>query len=189
MPTLDLPTLEAWLWDAACAIRGPVDAPKFKDYILPLVFLKRLSDVFEDEVTQKYGTMEEAEPILEAEREEGLFRSGRGSVRFYIPPKARWEAIWSHGQTGLGQYLTDAVRSVAQENPRLHGVIDIKDFNETAAGQRVVPDEYLHSLIQVLSRHRLGLKDVEPDILGRAYEYLLRKFAEGQGIPLLKHLL
>jgi type I restriction enzyme M protein len=181
MPTLDLPTLEAWLWDAACAIRGPVDAPKFKDYILPLVFLKRLSDVFEDEVTQKYGTMEEAEPILEAEREEGLFRSGRGSVRFYIPPKARWEAIWSHGQTGLGQYLTDAVRSVAQENPRLHGVIDIKDFNETAAGQRVVPDEYLHSLIQVLSRHRLGLKDVEPDILGRAYEYLLRKFAEGQG--------
>jgi type I restriction enzyme M protein len=56
MPTLDLPTLEAWLWDAACAIRGPVDAPKFKDYILPLVFLKRLSDVFEDEVTQKYGT-------------------------------------------------------------------------------------------------------------------------------------
>jgi len=181
MPTLDLPTLEAWLWDAACAIRGPVDAPKFKDYILPLVFLKRLSDVFEDEVTQKYGTMEEAEPILEAEREEGLFRSGRGSVRFYIPPKARWEAILSHGQTGLGQYLTDAVRTVAQENPRLHGVIDIKDFNETAAGQRVVPDEYLHGLIQVLSRHRLGLKDVEPDILGRAYEYLLRKFAEGQG--------
>ena len=178
---LDIQTLETWLWEAACAIRGPVDAPKFKDYILPLVFLKRLSDVFEDEVTQKYGTMEEAEPILKAESEEGLFRLGRGSVRFYIPPKARWEAIWSHGQTGLGQHLTDAVRSVAQENSRLHGVIDIKDFNETAAGQRVVPDEYLHSLIQVLSRHRLGLKDVEPDILGRAYEYLLRKFAEGQG--------
>jgi type I restriction enzyme M protein len=178
---LDISTLENWLWEAACAIRGPVDAPKFKDYILPLVFLKRLSDVFEDEVTQKYGTMEEAEPILKAERKEGLFHLGRGSVRFYIPPKARWEAILSHGQTGLGQYLTDAVRSVAQENPRLHGVIDIKDFNETAAGQRVVPDEYLHSLIQVLSRHRLGLKDVEPDILGRAYEYLLRKFAEGQG--------
>ena len=177
----DISTLEKWLWEAACAIRGPVDAPKFKDYILPLVFLKRLSDVFEDEVTQKYGTMEEAEPILKAEGEKGLFHSGRGSVRFYIPPKARWEAIWSHGQTGLGQYLTDAVRSVAQENPRLHDVIDIKDFNETAAGQRVVPDEYLHSLIQVLSRHRLGLKDVEPDILGRAYEYLLRKFAEDQG--------
>jgi len=47
---LDVPRLENWLWEAACVIRGPVDAPKFKDYILPLVFLKRLSDVFEDEV-------------------------------------------------------------------------------------------------------------------------------------------
>ncbi len=47
---LDISTLETWLWDAACAIRGPVDAPKFKDYILPLVFLKRLSDVFDDEI-------------------------------------------------------------------------------------------------------------------------------------------
>ena len=47
---LDITTLESWLWDAACAIRGPVDAPKFKDYILPLVFLRRLSDVFEDEL-------------------------------------------------------------------------------------------------------------------------------------------
>jgi|TARA_Y100000031_G_C8221723_1_gene386305 type I restriction enzyme M protein len=49
---LELGTLENWLWDAACVIRGPIDAPKFKDYILPLVFLKRLSDVFEDELQQ-----------------------------------------------------------------------------------------------------------------------------------------
>jgi type I restriction enzyme M protein len=47
---LDLPALEQWLWDAACVIRGPLDAPKFKDHILPLIFLKRLSDVFDDEV-------------------------------------------------------------------------------------------------------------------------------------------
>src|SRR6266498_1554216 len=51
-PTLDVSALEQWLWDAACVIRGPLDAPKFKDYILPLVFLKRLSDVFEDEVAR-----------------------------------------------------------------------------------------------------------------------------------------
>src|SRR6185503_10797298 len=49
--TLDISSLESWLWEAACVIRGPVDAPKFKDYILPLIFLKRLSDVFDDEVT------------------------------------------------------------------------------------------------------------------------------------------
>jgi type I restriction enzyme M protein len=73
------------------------------------------------------------------------------------------------------------VRSVARENPKLSGVIDTKDFNETTAGQRVMSDDRLRALVQILSRHRLGLQDVEPDILGRAYEYLLRKFAEGQG--------
>ena len=47
---LDVSALESWLWEAACTVRGPLDAPKFKDYILPLIFLKRLSDVFDDEV-------------------------------------------------------------------------------------------------------------------------------------------
>ena len=49
---LDIKTLENWLWEAACIIRGPIDAPKYKDYILPLIFLKRLSDVFEDEINR-----------------------------------------------------------------------------------------------------------------------------------------
>ena len=180
---LDITALETWLWEAACAIRGPVDAPKFKDYILPLVFLKRLSDVFEDELarlTEEYGSRHIAASIVEQERERGIIADGRGSVRFYIPENARWPNI-RRRTTGLGQYLTDAVRAVARENPRLAGVIDLADFNATAAGQRIVPDEYLARLVDVLSRHRLGLKDVEPDILGRAYEYLLRKFAEGQG--------
>ncbi len=73
------------------------------------------------------------------------------------------------------------MRAVARENPKLHGVIDQVDFNATTAGQRILEDGTLARLIEVLSRHRLGLRDVEPDILGRAYEYLLRKFAEGQG--------
>lgn len=180
---LDIQTLETWLWDAACALRGPVDAPKYKDYILPLIFLKRLSDVFEDELArlaEEYGSRAAAEAIVEQERQEGVIRQGKGVVRFYIPTEARWPAIRQQA-TGLGQYLTDAARAVARENPSLQGVIDMVDFNATAAGQRIVPDEYLKRLLDVLSRHRLGLKDVEPDILGRAYEYLLRKFAEGQG--------
>src|SRR5712691_6580409 len=73
------------------------------------------------------------------------------------------------------------MRAVARENPRLQGVIDVVDFNATTAGQRIVDDQRLAALVQVLNRYRLGLDDVEPDILGRAYEYLLRKFAEGQG--------
>ena len=172
----DLPTLERWLWEAACALRGPVDAPKFKDYILPLVFLKRLSDVFDDEV-QRVA----AEFGVPSERALALVNDDHGLVRFYIPPEARWATLRALPAHGLGQHLTDAVRAVAHANQRLNGVIDITDFNATTAGQRIVDDPYLHRLVQVLSQHRLGLRDVEPAILGRAYEYLLRKFAEGAG--------
>ncbi len=164
---LELGTLETWLWEAACVIRGPIDAPKFKDYILPLVFLKRLSDVFEDELQQLGNTAKYVD-------------SDHSLVRFYIPGNARWPVV-ARQTTNLGEYLTDAVRAVARENPKLGGVIDVKDFNETAAGQRILSDDRLRALIQRLSQYRMGLQDVEPDILGRAYEYLLRKFAEGQG--------
>lgn len=173
---LDVAALENWLWDAACEIRGPLDAPKFKDYILPLIFLKRLSDVFDDEVkhlAHEFGDEETAASLVEQDHK---------LVRFYIPEKARWPKI-ATTTTGLGQFLTDAVRAVARENPRLSGVVDVTDFNATAAGQRIVDDQRLAGLVQVLNdpAYRLGLDDVEPDILGRAYEYLLRKFAEGQG--------
>jgi len=74
-------------------------------------------------------------------------------------------------------YRCDARRGPRE--PETSWVIDVVDFNATAAGQRIIDDPPLAELIQVLSKYRLGLKDVEPDILGRAYEYLLRKFAEG----------
>ncbi len=171
---LETTTLENWLWDAACKIRGEIDAPKYKDYILPLVFLKRLSAVFEDEIiklSQKYKGKDIVEKLLTQDH---------NLVRFYLPKKVRWEEI-AKQTTNVGEYLTDAVRTIARENPKLQGVIDIVDFNETAAGQRIISDEKLKELINVLGRYRLGLNDVEPDILGRAYEYLLRKFAEGSG--------
>ncbi|MFP3868205.1 MAG: type I restriction-modification system subunit M N-terminal domain-containing protein [Desulfobacteraceae bacterium] len=160
---LDAPALESWLWEAACVIRGPLDAPKFKDYILPLVFLKRLSDVFDDEIVylaQEFGDRQTAAALVEQDHK---------LVRFYIPEPARWSRI-AKITTGLGQALTDAVRAVARENPRLSGVIDVTDFNATTAGQRIVDDGRLAGLIQVLNnpRYRLGLDDVEPDILGRA---------------------
>jgi len=171
---LDIKVLEGWLWEAACKIRGEIDAPKYKDYILPLIFLKRLSDVFDDEIekfAEEYGDKETAKELIEEDH---------GLVWFYLPTKARWSNIVKQS-TGLGEYLTDSVRAIARENPKLQGVIDIVDFNATTAGQRVISDEKLKLLIDTLSKHRLGLKDVEPDILGRAYEYLLKKFAEGSG--------
>lgn len=171
---LDVKTLEGWLWDAACCIRGAVDAPKFKDYILPLIFVKRLSDVFEDEinrVAEKFGDVKTAEEIIAKDH---------SLVRFFIPRKARWSAI-RRLTTKIGESLTESLRAIAKENPSLQGVIDIVDFNATVSGQRIIDEGQLSTLIEIISRHRLGLADCEPDILGRAYDYLLRKFAEGQG--------
>ena len=183
---LNISTLETWLWDAACVIRGATDAPKFKDFILPLIFYKRLSDVFDDEFAghiEKFGDEAIAREITEADHADALKRDRDDSiVRFYIPQKYSWEALRNHPANGnLGQFVTDAMRDVARRNPRLQGVLDVEDFNERQSGQRIIDDERLEKLIEVISQHRLGLEDAEPDILGRAYEYLLRKFAEGQG--------
>ncbi|MGQ9848301.1 MAG: hypothetical protein ACUVQP_12495 [Bacteroidales bacterium] len=65
------------------------------------------------------------------------------------------------------------MRTIARENPKLQGVVDIVDFNATTVGQRVISGEKLKLLIDTLNRYCLGLKDVEPDIFGRAYKYLL----------------
>jgi type I restriction enzyme M protein len=171
---LDLPALESWLWDAACSIRGPVDAPKYRDYILPLLFYKRLSDIYADEVAR-------IEKEFGSERfSREMARVDRKLVRVYIPPDYTWEALRA-SPVDLGERLTTGVREIAKENPELSGVIDIVDYNATTAGQRLIDDGTLAKLMEILSRHRLGLRDAEADILGRAYEYLLRMFAEGSG--------
>ena len=182
---LNISTLETWLWDAACVIRGATDAPKFKDFILPLIFYKRLSDVFDDEFAkqiEEFGDEEAARGIIDADHQDAL-ESGRNPiVRFYIPQEYRWEALRNHpADSHLGEFVTEAMRKVVSQNPRLSGVLDVQDFNEQQSGQRALDDDRLATLIEVISRYRLGLQNTEPDILGRAYEYLLRKFAEGQG--------
>ena len=182
---LDISTLEQWLWDAACEIRGATDAPKFKDFILPLVFFKRLSDVFDDEfaayVTQ-YGSEEVARAVIEADHADALATGRKPIVRFYIAETHNWRAVRHHRADGrLGEFVTDAFRKAVSLNPDLDGTLNVKDYNERQSGQRILDDDRLVALIEVLNRHRLGLHNAEADILGRAYEYLLRKFAEGQG--------
>lgn len=174
MGKLGTTELSNWLWDAASQIRGPVEASKYKDYILPLIFIKRLSDVFNDEMeklVEEYGDREITEEIVAEDHE---------YVRVYIPPEYRWEKL-KQKSTGIGEFLTDMVRALARENNRLEGVINTVDFNATTSGQRIISDGALKNLVDVLSKHRLGLNDVEPDIIGRAYEYLIRKFVEGSG--------
>ena len=133
---LDLPALESWLWEAACVIRGPVDAPKFKDYILPLIFLKRVSDVFEDEISRLSRVRHPAE------RPSSWPKPTTAGPLLHPRTKARWAEV-AKQTNGVGEYLTDAVRAVARVNPRLQGVIDITDFNATTSGQRILDDEHL----------------------------------------------
>ena len=183
--------MEQMLWDAACSIRGEKDAAKFKDYLLPLLFLKRLSDVFDDEIdrlAQEFGDRAIAQEIAE---------SDHGLLRFYLPPEARWGVVsgreaheWSPDTQGrstrprdIGEHLTIAVRAVVRYNPTLSGVIDLVDFSSERNGERDLNPARLAAVVETFSdlRYRLGLADVQPDFLGRAYEYLLRKFAEGSG--------
>jgi type I restriction enzyme M protein len=179
-------SMELMLWDAACSIRGEKDAPKFKDYLLPMVFLKRLSDVFDDEITrlaEDYGSRETALTIAAADHT---------VVRFYMPPEARWAVIsgrerfeWPSGEAprDIGEHLTKAIRAVVKQNPDLDGTINVVDFAAERNGERDINPAKLREVVETFSdpRYRLGLADVEPDFLGRAYEYLLRKFAEGSG--------
>ena len=184
-------SMEQMLWDAACSIRGEKDAAKFKDYLLPLLFLKRLSDVFDDEIerlAEEYGDRGTALEI--AEEDHAL-------LRFYLPPETRWAVIsgrethdWPNDEQGrptrpkdIGEHLTKAVREVVQQNPSLSGVIDVVDFAAERNGERDINPAKLREVVETFSdpRYRLGLADVQPDFLGRAYEYLLRKFAEGSG--------
>lgn len=173
-------SLESWIWDAACAIRGAQDAPKYKDFILPLIFTKRLCDVFDDEVNlfaEKLKSKEKAYKAIEKDRK---------LTRFFIPfrPENIEDSTWSvirKLSTKIGEELTNKLREIARENQRLQGIIDRVDFNATTHGQRDIDDDKLSNLIEEISKKRLGLKDVEPDIIGRSYEYLIRKFAEGGG--------
>jgi type I restriction enzyme M protein len=184
-------SMEQMLWDAACSIRGEKDAAKFKDYLLPLLFLKRLSDVFDDEIgrlAEEYGDRDTALEIAEGDHD---------LLRFYLPPEARWAVIsgrqpfeWPNDDQGrttrprdVGEHLTKAVRAVVRHNPSLSGVIDVVDFAAERSGERDINPAKLREVVETFTdpRYRLGLADVQPDFLGRAYEYLLRKFAEGSG--------
>lgn len=173
-------SLESWLWDAACSIRGAREAAKYKDFILPLVFAKRLADVYDDEINRiarNVGSRAKAFKMVEYDKD---------LVRFYLPfvPENPDEPVWSVIRTisdKIGEEVTTKLRDIAKFNPLLNGIIDRVDFNATTHGVRDLDDDRLSNLIEKISEKRLGLKDVEPDIIGRSYEYLIRKFAEGGG--------
>src|SRR3984893_7717502 len=180
MPASTDQSLENWIWNAACSIRGAKDAGKYKDYILPLIFTKRLCDVFDDELNRI------AEEVGSRAKAFKLVKHDKKLVRFYLPlePKTPDDAVWSVIRTlsdKIGEQLTTHLRAIADANPLLKGIIDRVDFNATTHGQRDIEDDRLSNLIEAISAKRLGLRDVGPDIIGRSVEDMLRKFAEGSG--------
>lgn len=173
--------LEAHLWGAANILRGKTAGQDYKNYILSLMFYKRLCDQWENEADEAIADLERQQGHQFSEAQKAVFRA-RGEHRFSIPNGSRWGDVLAES-TNLGEKLTDAMRAVANANEELKGVFTV-DWNQPApdgSGRPLIPNEVVHALIQHFDTHDLSNASVPPDILGRAYEYLIKQFADDAG--------
>ena len=178
---LTLQQLEAHLWGAANILRGKTAGQDYKNYILSLMFYKRLCDQWECETDEAIAVLERQQSRAFSDKEKAVFRK-RGEHRFRIPDGARWGDVKAVS-TNLGEVLTKAMRAVANANDELRGVFTV-DWNQSApdgSGKPLIPNEVVHALIQHFDEHDLSNQSVPPDVLGRAYEYLIKQFADDAG--------
>ena len=161
---LALDTLEAYLWEAANILRGPVDAADFKTYIFPLLFFKRVSDVFDEEMKQALAESDGNEQFA-------LFPENH---RFQIPEGAHWNDARTVS-VNIGQALQTALRGIEQANPEtLFGIFG----DATWTNKDRLSDATLRNLLEHFSALDLSNANVDNDALGQAYEYLIKKFAD-----------
>ena len=178
---LTLQQLEAHLWGAANILRGRTAGQDYKNYILSLMFYKRLCDQWECEADDAIAELEGQQGREFTEAQKAIFRK-RGDHRFAIPDGARWGDVKSVS-TNIGEVLTTAMRAVADANQELRGVFTV-DWNQAApdgSGRPLIANEVVHALVQHFDQHDLSNNSVPSDVLGRAYEYLIKKFADDAG--------
>lgn len=161
---ISLSKIESWLWESANILRGPVDAADFKTYIFPLLFFKRISDVFDEEIslamTESNGDIEYAQ-----------FPEHH---RFQIPEDCHWREVRERA-SNIGHALQKAMRCIEQANPdTLHGIFGDAQWTN----KERLSDKLLKDLIEHFSKHELTNQNCKADILGLAYEYLIKKFAD-----------
>ena len=157
-------SLESWLWEAANILRGPVDASDFKAYVFPLLFLKRISDVFDEE---RQAALAESDGDEE-------YASLPEQHRFQVPAECHWSDLRARS-TNVGQVIQRAMREIEKANPNtLYGIFgDVQWSNKDR-----LSDALLVNLVDHFSQMDLRNTSIPSDILGDAYEYLIKKFAD-----------
>lgn len=163
---LTLPQLEAFLWKSADILRGKIDSSDYKKYIFGLLFYKRMSDVWDEEYKK----------VMDEYSEEEIARADYNH-RFQVPEDCRWSVIMGQAEN-IGQKLNEIFEKLTNANsPKLDKIFDDLDF----ANKDRFPNETLQRLINHFSQYNFGGNYISSDLLGDAYEYLIKQFAADAG--------